>query len=56
MQALDVQVKRVFSIRKFDEPKRVFEHDLQAILDHKDADPFGLRDDGDGGGCSWCSI
>lgn len=55
MQALDVQVKRVFAIRKFDEPERVFEHDLQAILEHKDADPFGLRDD-DGGGCSWCNI
>jgi 3'-phosphoadenosine 5'-phosphosulfate sulfotransferase (PAPS reductase)/FAD synthetase len=39
-------------------PQHLIPHDLDAILDHADDDPFGFNDDDDdsAGGCQWCNI
>jgi 3'-phosphoadenosine 5'-phosphosulfate sulfotransferase (PAPS reductase)/FAD synthetase len=35
-----------------------FDHDLEDLLNHKEADPFGFNDEDDEqvGGCSWCNL
>lgn len=40
-------------------PARYYEHDLDKLLDRKEADPFGFssqEDEEQAGGCSWCNI
>jgi 3'-phosphoadenosine 5'-phosphosulfate sulfotransferase (PAPS reductase)/FAD synthetase len=37
------------------EPEVIIEHDIDALLDIADSDPFGFHETlTDGGGCSWC--
>lgn len=59
IEAIRQEIVFIKSRRPLMNEKDFFDHDLAAMLDKKEADPFGFNDDeadDNAGGCSWCNL